>query len=369
MSRNHFRRGFTLVELLVVITIIGILISLLMPAIMSAKENARGAQCNNNLHEIGVAMLHHVTDHQTFPTGGWGWGWVGDADQGYGLGQPGGWIYNILPYMDMQPFHDLGIGLSYPSTNGVAAVNLTSPAKMAANTTRATKPLAVFNCPTRRRLAAYPYTTVYAANSNVANDQAVPVMVGKTDYAANGGDVYSGPGAMGIWDNGDCYNSDCGPPVGSVPPVSSTNPSQVTLSTLSMTAQGSGFNGIIAALVMVSPGDITDGQSNTYLVGEKYLDPDEYTSGVDLGDNETMTMGDNEDITRYTTASQLPVPFTPDRRGYIDRFNFGSAHLYGFNVCMCDGAVRPISYSINPQIHDYLGNRSDNQNVAPPPFP
>ncbi len=61
--------GFTLVELLVVITIIGILIALLLPAVQAAREAARRAQCTNNLKQVALAVQIYNEAHAAFPMG------------------------------------------------------------------------------------------------------------------------------------------------------------------------------------------------------------------------------------------------------------------------------------------------------------
>ncbi len=96
------RRGFTLVELLVVIAIIGILVGLLLPAVQAAREAARRMQCQNNLKQIGLAMLNYESAHQKFPSALMGCARIaGAAPQDDGVS----WAVAILPFMEQSALY------------------------------------------------------------------------------------------------------------------------------------------------------------------------------------------------------------------------------------------------------------------------
>ena len=124
-----------------------------------------------------------------------------------------------------------------------------------------------------------------------------------------------------------------------------------------------GFDGICYQRSTVTISEITDGTSNVYMVGEKYINPDEYETGTSGPDNETMYVGDDRDIlcnTRYDPDSgYYDAPFQDAPGLDLDSFSFGSAHPGGWNMVFCDGSVRTLSYDIDLLTHSLLGSRAD----------
>ena len=110
----------------------------------------------------------------------------------------------------------------------------------------------------------------------------------------------------------------------------------------------------------VTMGEVSDGASNTYFAGEKYINTDDYLTGKDGADNTSMYKGHDWDVMRWANQANPP---RQDRQGYSNWNIFGGPHSGGFMSVLCDGSVRMFSYSIEPRIHGYLGSRRDRQPI------
>jgi prepilin-type N-terminal cleavage/methylation domain-containing protein/prepilin-type processing-associated H-X9-DG protein len=98
VRRRSSRRGFTLVELLVVIAVIGVLVGLLLPAIQAAREAARRSQCSNNLRQLALALQNYHAQHGAFPAG---------ARLHQVNNQPGvSWRVLTLPFIEQAPLYE-----------------------------------------------------------------------------------------------------------------------------------------------------------------------------------------------------------------------------------------------------------------------
>ena len=121
---NRSKSGFTLIELMVVTAIIAVLISLLLPAIQSAREAARRTHCEQNLNQLGLGIASYVATHSVLPSGV-----VNDKGpiQNTAVGYHHSWVVQILPFIGQGNTYnhfDLKMSVYDPANDTVASVTI-----------------------------------------------------------------------------------------------------------------------------------------------------------------------------------------------------------------------------------------------------
>jgi type II secretory pathway pseudopilin PulG len=340
MNWRHQRQAITLVELLIVIAIIGVLIQLTVPAVQSAREAARRTACQNNLHQIGLAMQQHESALRYLPTAGWGWAWIGDPDRGAGRTQPGSWAYQLLPFMQQTNVYEIGRGL-----NGQA--------KHEALAHLASTPVSIFYCPSRSSPSATPNVGPRVTMPDFDEGELFwynamePTTLARTDYVANIGDKFV------YWGSGP------------IPPRAEANEGFFEFSDREgEVAKLQDVTGVVVQRHSFTMAHIRDGTTKTYFVGEKFIPPSAYLTGTNLNDDQSCWNGDDLDLLATTELAPLrDRPTIGTERGRYG-LRFGSAHVDGLNMVLCGGSVQFVSYDIDPEIHRQLGNRRDSLPVT-----
>ncbi|HEY6564438.1 MAG TPA: DUF1559 domain-containing protein, partial [Pirellulaceae bacterium] len=264
-----------------------------------------------NLRQTGLAALLHAEIHKHLPSGGWGNEWIGFRDRGFGPDQPGGWIFNILPFCEAQSIRDLGPATSIPL----------APTRMSEFVTST---IAVLICPER---GGDPYVNVtprYQFSLGGALRRAA-----RTDYA-----ICSGSGDLETL--GGPATLDPGDTQGFAWPSFPD------------------FNGVSHIRSRIRLRDIHDGLSQVILIGERFS----WCEIDDEGENQPMYSGDCWDIRRSTHLSPAR-----DANEIGNASAFGSAHASETAFLFCDGSVRNIAYDVNPLVYIPLGGRNDSGRV------
>lgn len=351
MRRVRCCAGFTLVELLVVLAIISLLFQLLLPAIQAARESARQTVCQNHLRQLALAAQQHVAAQGYFPSGGWSGDFLPDPNRGYGKNQPGSWLFDLLEYVELSHLRNNAAGESVTSTTagtGLKSLFTSAPE--------------LFYCPSRRAAEAYAFRREgkWRWTPRMAPWVLELPGVTKSDYAANSGDsIHHAGSTLGenMW----------------LPEDYESLKNRETHWTNTWDSNSKFYQtGISHYRSEITPAHITDGLANTYLAGEKFLNPSLYydVNAVEhkglMGENESAWVGfdwDNHRVAWQPDSLSQPDDYKPqkDREGANGPsiWAFGSAHPVVFHMAFCDGSVEVIGYEISSEVHRRQANRLD----------
>lgn len=302
---NLSRRGFTLVELLVVIGILGLLMGMLLPAVQAVRESARNTTCLNNLRQLGIAFHNYESV-------------TGRIPPSRGADEFLTWPVYLLPYLEKNNLYDrFDLSLPYYLQDSEAVQQVTLE----------------LLCPSRA-----------SRGSNISEREPKGAHVGAVgDYAGNAGSSLYFPGDWwalfhhevdGVINSGFAEDN---------PVVDGLLPSR--------------------GVGRYRFSDITDGLSHTFFVGEKYVSVRGFRLGEGWGDGSIYNGDDPDTAMRIggfgmRLAQNDNLPLSPGEYPI-----FGSAHPSHVNFLLGDGSVRSFAKSLDAETLYRLCSRNDGEPI------
>ena len=312
-SRLLRHRGITLIELLAVITIIAILLALLLPAVQVAREAARRARCANHLRQIGLAIHNYHGAVGGFPPG-----YVslvpGHQPTDLEFGPGWGWGTMVLPFIEQTPFYD--------------AVNFNLPITDPGSQTVRASTLSIYLCPSSG--GAGPIRLSDSSGKSLVND------LSPGQYVASAGQFQ-----VADWPSDN--------------------------------------NGVSFRNSRVGLRDITDGSSLTMMAGERSrtISDATWVGVVPSAEFCTKPARDYEECRpSYAMVLAHTGPTPPGGYTWVvvpnsksaAADNFWSLHPGGCNVLFCDGSVRFLKETVNPEVFSALSTRAGGEVMSPDQF-
>ena len=323
--RCSSNRGFTLVELLVVIAIIAMLVTLLLPAVQSAREAARRSQCINSQRQIALALLNYESVNQHFPHGNYNYiDSTGSTPDPYnGKQDRRCWFHDQLPFIEETALYDQFD--AYMSIDRNSALGFPQLGTVVPTFSCASDPLNPKLHTLWGRLNGLP-TQGFSGN-----------------YVGNAGDDYF-------------------------------NPTHINEETVSTSTSSSMLNGTLFAVSKVRIAQITDGTSKTALISEIILTPDtdahdirgRYYNPAHGGVLFSTRIPPNTSVPdRFNWCAKSPLPQTPcvwsDSNMFLSARSF---HPGGANMANADGSVRFVTNGIDAAAYKAVGSRNGEEAIS-----
>lgn len=335
--RNTYpiRLGLTLIELLVGLTIMGVLLAVLLPAVSAAREAARRMQCSNNLKQIGIGLHAYHNTHSTFPPGHIA-NLKSDSD-----GRSWGWGALLLPFVEQTALAEQ-LDTTRQSFDAVAS----SPGLAGLLKTN----VSLYRCPSDPGNGmSHPYRSIFVTGSAALDSSTIP-----SAGLSVVGHIFRPPSGRNVVGGTQIAKSNY---VGSI--GSGWKPQRAEWGNRDFLG-----NGLFGRNSDRDIAEIFDGTSNTLAVGERCM---RNYAAVWAGGNSWKGCGftDNQMVlgSAFYPINDLPITQNLDCDGR-GAANFSSYHHAGSHFLFVDGSVRFLSQYIDTILFRNLAQRDDGENLG-----